>query len=382
MDIPNKIKILIVVRWPVGGIRTFMRYVFRQFNPEHYHLTILVPGIPEVNVLAKDLEGLDVTVIRLSERPSFLELFLAVTRQLMCGKYDLVHSQGYISGMCSALPSYLLRTPHVLTSHDMLSNEHFKGLSGALKRVALGVTLSLTTKLHSVSNDARKNITQFFPFLDRGDKCVVIKNGIESSRFVDAIARDLRTEFHLPSDVFLIGFLGRFMAPKGFIYLVDAIDQLRKSGPLKQRPLVLAFGEGGFIREEKLVVEERGLQEYFSFLPFETNVAGVIKGLDLVVIPSLWETCPILPMEVLACGTPVVASNCIGLREVVHGTPAYVVPSRDSKALSDMLYTVMKERVTQPFTDFAAKAAAMFDSRNQAESIQRLYGNLIGEGRL
>lgn len=369
----QKKRILLVVRWPVGGIRTFMRYVYRRFDPNLYHFLILGPDNPELDVLAKDLEGLDFEVIKVSEHPSSSELLLAATRLLMHGSFDLVHSHGFTSGICTALPAFFCGTPHILTSHDVLSAAQFEGMGGWLKKMVMGVALSLVNTIHSVSNDAQANLLEFFPALsNKKDKCIVIMNGIETERFVHAAPRDLRGELGVEEDVFLIGFLGRFMAQKGFVYLVDAIEQLKVSGGLPKKPIVLTFGDGAFIREEKLAITERGLDNYFNFMPYTPNVASVIKGLDLVVMPSIWESCGLLAMETMVAGIPIISSDCIGLREVVRNTPAYTVPSKDSKALAEGIRLFMEKDMRKYFTDFAQLAVERYDVTSTVTALKAL----------
>ena len=182
---------------------------------------------------------------------------------------------------------------------------------------------NLIDTVQPVSHDAQANLLEQFPALDRREgELIVNPNGIKVEGLVNADARNLRGELGLGEDAFLIGFLGRFMAQKGFRYLVDAVALLRKKGGLPKRPLVLPFGEGAFIREENQATKDRGLQDYFCFMPFTPNVAGTINGLDVVVMPSLWETCGLLTMEVLVCGTPLNSNDCIRLREVLQETPA------------------------------------------------------------
>ena len=89
---------------------------------------------------------------------------------------------------------------------------------------------------------------------------------------------------------------------------------------------MLCFGWGGFIREEQVEIKRRGLENNFHFLPFQENPARAIRGVDVVVMPSLWEACPLLPMEVLVAGVPVIGTDCVGMREVLLDTPARVVP--------------------------------------------------------
>lgn len=374
----RKKRILLVVRWPVGGIRTFMSYVYRRFDPEQYHFAILGPKNHELDILAKDLDVLDIEIFKVSEYPTSSELFIAAARLILTGRYDLVHSHGFTSGICAAIPAFLFCTPHIITSHDMLSSAQFKGFSGRMKKMFLGVALTLAHKIHSVSYDAKANLLEFYPMLaKKSDKCIVIPNAIESERFTNAVPRDLRGELELGEDVFLIGFLGRFMSLKGFVYLVDAIERLVQSGNMLKKPIVLGFGEGGFVREERAALSARGLEEYFRFLPFTTNVADVIKGVDLIVMPSLSEACGLLAMETLVAGTPIIASDCIGLREVVRDTPAYVVPSKDSKSLDEGIRHFMRTDMRQPFIDFAPKAAQRYDVKITAKSMQDLINEIV-----
>ena len=340
----KKRNVLLVVRWPVGGIRTFIRYVYRKFDPERWRFTILAPNIAEMRVLIDDLSDLDVRYVPVEENPSTISFALKVTGELMCGRYDVVHSHGFISGMCAALSAKLSRTAHLMTSHDVINENQFVGTKGKLKKLVMGSLLDLIDIIHSVSHDAENNLLLYFPALARRKgRCIVIYNGIEVERFQDGVPRDLRGELGMNKKVFLIGFFGRFMSQKGFRYLVDAIELLRQDTRLFKRPVVLTFGDGGFVREEKQALLKKGLDGYFRFLPFTPNVACTIKGLDLIVIPSLWEACPILPMEILACGTPLIASNCIGLREIVKDTPTYIVSPKSSLELAEGIKSLMME---------------------------------------
>jgi glycosyltransferase involved in cell wall biosynthesis len=370
-------KILLIVRWPVGGIRTYIRYVYRSFDPEKWRLTILAPDISEMRVLITDLAGLNVRFIPIEENPSPVSYYMKVTSTLMRERYDLVHSHGFTSAMAMALPAFLRRTPHLMTSHDILNIQQFAGLKGWCKHLGMAWLFGLIDLVHSVSNDAQENLFEYFPSLSRKNgKCVVIPNGIEVERFVEAEPRDLRGELGLDENVFLIGFLGRFMSQKGFRYLVDAIELLRANEFLPKRPLVLTFGDGGFIREEKQAVQERGLEDNFVFMPFTPNVAGTIKGLDVVIMPSIWEACGLLAMETLVCGVPLIGSNCIGLREVLKGTPAIVVEKADAADLARALVQEMEMSSRESFLNFRETAKKMFDIRKTSQTLENIYDRM------
>jgi len=370
----KKHRILLVVKHPVGGIRTFFRYVYKGFCSEKYQFTLIAPNFPETRVLLEDLRELDLHYIPTDHNVSNKELFRLVTTTIRGQSFGLIHSHGFTSGACSIIGALSKQIPHILTCHDVFTSGQFVGLKGFVRKSALGVMLSMIDCIHCVSNDARDNLLAYLPILKLfKQKVITILHGIEVEPFLNAERRDLRREFSLPSDSFLIGFMGRFMAQKGFRYLVDALEQLKKIENLRKEPIVLAFGEpDGFIREEQDLVKKRGLAGSILFLPFVPNVAATLKGLDIIAMPSLWEACGLLAMEAMVAGVPLVGTDCIGLREVQRNTPAHVVPARNGIALAEALLLEMRNPSTARAMGFATEAAARFQVKDRAAEIEKL----------
>lgn len=374
----EKTKILLVIRWPVGGIRTYLRYVYGKFDPIRYSITMLVPEVFEIPFLMEDLKKQKITLISLSKIPNAKEFMLRLFSLLRKEKFDVIHSHGLTAGLYTLFPAIVFRIPHLVTIHDQFLRNQFRGLQGKAKKMFLFAAMPLFTRIHAVSNDVKENLIEFILSLKvLPSKITVINNGIETERFVNATALNLRKEFSLPNNSFLIGFLGRFMSQKGFVYLVEAMETLDKRNDLKKTPIVLAFGEGGFIREEKAAIEKKGLKDSIRFLPFTSNIAPVLKGLDLVVMPSLWEACPLMPMEALVAGVPLIGTNCLGLREVLKETPCVMVPVKNSIALAEAIYQEMKNPSKDAAEGFREKAVSRFDVKNHCLALNTLLHEII-----
>ncbi|MFP4573032.1 MAG: glycosyltransferase, partial [Desulfobacterales bacterium] len=133
---------MLVVRHPVGGIRTFMRYVYRNFDPKDWKFTIIAPDLAQMKFLLEDLSMHDIKWVQVSDTASTLEISRIVFAQLRGGKYALVHSHGFTSGMCAALPAFAMRTPHLMTSHDVINKNQFSGIKGRLKRNGMAILFS------------------------------------------------------------------------------------------------------------------------------------------------------------------------------------------------------------------------------------------------
>ena len=374
----KKRKILLVVRHPVGGIRTFFRYVYRTFSAEKYQFTLVAPDLPETGFLREDLKELDLNYVPFGRNVSGHELFWKITRTIRSGEFDLIHSHGFTAGACAALGAVINRKPHILTCHDVFTERQFAGLKGRIKRVGLAGLMLTIDRIHCVSHDARENLLSTLPILTLRQRHVIaIPHGIDVEVFLGAGRRDLRLELGLSSDTFLIGFLGRFMAQKGFRYLVDAVAEIIETTDLRRRPVVLAFGDDGFIREEKEEVRRKGIADVVHFLPFVADVASTLKGLDVVVMPSLWEACGLLAMEAMVAGVPLIGTSCIGLREVLCNTPATAVRPGDSVALAKALISEMKHPTTEQARDFVARAAVRYQVQGPAADLEQLLTQLI-----
>ena len=105
-----------------------MRYVYSRFDPSKYEFTLVAPKVDEVEVLSKDLSNLDVRYKLVEERPSFLQFLKTVTREILKSRYNLIHSHGTTSGICAAVGSFLKKTPHILTLHEVFHRKAVQGV--------------------------------------------------------------------------------------------------------------------------------------------------------------------------------------------------------------------------------------------------------------
>jgi glycosyltransferase involved in cell wall biosynthesis len=366
------VNILMAARWPVGGIRTFFRYVYTQPSLDGCRVTLLAPG----DDLQSDL-GRHLTPSAFSVRPtegSAAGLCLAIRRELRGRAYDLLHTHGLTAGILGQIARIGTRTPHLLTVHDVFLPTTFRGLAGRLRRATINRVLSSVDGVHAVGGDCAANFRRYIASVP-GCRVHAITNGIDTQRFAGATPIDIRREQRLGADTALIGFFGRFMAPKGFRTLVDAVELLAGSGPV--RPFrVITFGWGGFIREDYDYLRSKGLGEFFIQRQHTDEPERWMKGLDVVVMPSRWEACGLLAMEALAAGVPIVGSDCIGLREVLAATPARMVEPGNAAALAQALGRELEERRSAEFQAYSPTAVERFSVARNASALRSLYDEL------
>ncbi len=376
-------RILIVCQWPLGGIRTYLKYNYRQFPRDRFEITILANPAIEKDALAEDMAQLGIEVVWAEPWRGHNVLFRRVRQLLKREPFDLIHSQGFISAVHSSIANRTPHVPHVMTMHGVLEEKRFAGLLGGLKKGIFERLMKRVDVLVGVGDDILQHVRSGLPSLnDREDRWVTIRNGIDPAPFLkdypDARA-DLRRSLDIPDDTFVFGYFGRFMPEKGFNFLLDAVREIVDNDTAPRRFVLMAVGSGDYESKYRGDTTRYGLDDTVRFRPFEREVAALMQGCDCVVMPSIWEAYPLLTSEVLCCGIPIIATDCVGLREAVADTPAISVPAGDSSALAPAMTAAMENSdLAEPFRAFRDEAGRRYDVRHAAEKLVALFDKLTG----
>ncbi len=379
-------RVLVVARWPVGGIRTHLLANYAALHDAGFRFTFVGPADETLNGLRAgfgDIEGAGFIGAPVENRRC--RLWPVVRGLLREGRFGLLHAHGVTAAAHTALANLGIGVPHVVTLHEPLRTNQFPGWLGRLKRWTLARALGQADAIVTVSDDARMNLLEHFPSLwSRAERLLTVPNGIHAERYAIAPeqpANDLRDQLGLDAQPFLLGFLGRFMPEKGFPVLLEAVERLAREETVRPFHLV-GFGSGDFRREYQKAILRRGLEKVVSLLDQVADVRPVLSQLDLVVVPSLWEASSLVSMEAMAAGVPVLGSDCIGLREVLRGTPSRLAATNDAAALAAGLRAALDEPWTEAARTFAAEAQARFDNVHSVRRLTTLFESLAsGAGR-
>lgn len=132
-------------------------------------------------------------------------------------------------------------------------------------------------------------------------------------------------------------FVGRLRIRKGVEVLLEALDAVRRSHPGTR---LLIAGDGEHRAALKRKAAELGLGPAVLFLGRcdASRVRGLLGGAAALVVPSTYEGMPLVVLEAMEAGLPVVASRVSGIPEVVEdGRTGWLVPPEDPQALAAAL---------------------------------------------
>ena len=172
------------------------------------------------------------------------------------------------------------------------------------------------------------------------DRLIVVPNGVDFERYAQASPADL-TLLGIPPLFPTITFAGRLDPQK------DPFLFLEAAGLAAQVETGLHFllvGEGPLRGAIEDWIRDHRLEQRVHLAGWSDTLEGILKRSAAFVLSSRWEGMANVLLEAMAAGTPVIATDVEGVREVLSdGLSGQVVPSRDPKALCAAILDVFRD---------------------------------------
>ncbi len=239
----------------------------------------------------------------------------------------------------------------------------------------------MTTRLVAVSPEVRDELVELG--VAPVEKFSVIRLGIDlDSRIVaggDGDRDELRRLFGVPAESFVVGWIGRMTAIKHLPDVLAAVASLRERGVDAKLCLV---GDG----PDRELTEQRaydlGIARHVLFVGYQQDVAPYYAFFDALLLPSGNEGTPVVAIESLAAGTPVVATSVGGVPDVVeNGTDGFLAPVGDVGALTGALERLARNPELRTEMGRAGRARTLprYRVERLVDDVDALYRVLLAE---
>ncbi len=177
----------------------------------------------------------------------------------------------------------------------------------------------------------------------------------------------------------LVGFAGRFVEEKGFDYLLQAIPHVRAKMPnvkFVYAGEINVVYEHFFDRWRHLVDQERASIVTLGLIRDQQQLANFYAMCDVFALPSRTDCFPSVQIEAMLSGTPVVATNIPGAREVVRVTGmGKLVTPRDPQAIANGLVEVLQNR--DAYVKTRAQVREIFNTEKTLDEYEALFESLV-----
>jgi glycosyltransferase involved in cell wall biosynthesis len=201
------------------------------------------------------------------------------------------------------------------------------------------------------------------------DKIIMIKNGIETDRFVPLPGKN----GHRP----LVGCFARVVPIKGITTLIKAAKIVCDKFPA-DFVVVGEIQDEAYYDECKTMVEKFGIADRFKFIGHADAVEWYHK-VDVFTLSSNSEGVPYALLEAMSCGLPCVCTDVGGISEILAGGLGYVVPAGQPEQLAQEIYKLLENKELRIEMGQRATAVARekYTIREEAENILNLYKGLV-----
>jgi len=255
---------------------------------------------------------------------------------------SVVHVHDYASAPYAVLGGRLaLRKPVLFTAHGLLF-EGFEGLRGRYRffsRFFSGIT--------AVSEEVS---ARHRAYLGWGKAIPVVRNGVPAVNRGAGLREEVRRELGLSPDDRLFLAVGNPRPEKGFEDLIDATALLGKEARGKVRAYTAVAGRfdgSAYCRMLSGRVEEQGVQDRCLFLGYRKDTAALYSAADAFVLSSRSEGLPMVILEAMTAGLPVIATRVGGVPDAVGDRGLLVDPGAPEALASAMARMVEDDDLAQ-----------------------------------
>lgn len=259
---------------------------------------------------------------------SFFTNYLKAISIINAFKADVVHSHMFHANIFTRLLRLTLKM------RKLICSAHSSNEGGKLRMLIYRITdhlCDVTTNVSEVATNCfiEKRATP------KG-RIKTIPNGVDTNFFKFSLSarKQIRSDLLVKSDEFLILAVGRLVPAKDYPNLFDSLKILIDSC-CKVR---LAIAGDGELKNDLIAMSKsHNIFNKVNFLGSRADIPGLMSAADVFVLSSEWEGFGLVVAEAMACGRPVVATDCGGPADIVIQKD-FTVNIKDPIALASALH--------------------------------------------
>ena len=352
-------------------IRNLLRYLAQLDHTSEYVLICRPDDRAPIAAMAPNFTPL----VDRSKPYSISEQF-TIPARLIRHPVDLFHAPHYV------LPP-LVPGPAIVTIHDcihlMFPQYLPNRLAYAYAKASLWAAAHRAARVLTVSETSKADIVRYCGIA--GDRVTVIYNAIDE-RFLQEPSKqevsDTRERYQLDGPFVL--YVGNIKPHKNLERLIEAFHLVRREGFERLKLLIIGDQISKYPRLRR-AVDRYKLHKHVRFLGFVSTdtLASLYRLATVFAFPSLYEGFGLPPLEAMASGTPVVASNTSSLPEVL-GDAAVLVDPYSSAAIAAGLTRVLSDAdLRARLRELGLERARTFSWEDSVRKVKAVYDAVGGQ---
>lgn len=362
----------IVVTSKLSGAEKIALLICR--NLKNNYKPVFVCGGNELNNLVKTY-NIDSEIVDFSE--NIFKIISNLKKIIKDRHIDIIHAHDNRA----SLYAYLVKKIFLL---DVLIVSHIHNCYPWLEKVSVyKIVDMLVRNKFDASITCGSVVNQFYlknAKYAKKEKIYNISNFIDISEINNKNQKegtnDILEKFKIDQRKFIFGFIGRLSEQKG---LIPFINELAKHKSKFKDCLFLLVGSGEQEQEIRQLIGRLEMEEMFILTGYQTDVYKYYSIIDIFFLPSIYEGLPMVLLEAMSLGKPVVSMNVGGISELItNGENGILVQPGDYKQFIEHLYILKNNK--SKMAQFQEKSKTLikdkFDIKTQILKIESLYKKL------
>jgi len=359
----------------IGGAETNLLNILRFSDGANFEpVAVLLPGAgPLVSRLqAQDMwvEFVDYYGLRMTSPWRFCQTVGQLCRWVHRTKADIIHLNHEYLIEYAYWAGRLTHTPVICHVRNLASSSFIQRNRRYFAGVAQLVAISRVVEAHMLQHGTL------------ADKISLIYDGIDVKRFeATETETAIRNEWATLVGAQVVGFVGRLVGWKGIEDLIRAAPMVLTVMPNIIFVVVGTDEEGGrYAQQLKTLTKTCGVDQAFRFVGFRRDVATVLHGMDIFVLPSHREPLGNVVLEAMAAGRLVVATDDGGAAELLQDKKTgFLTPSQQPAALAQAIVQALQlDAAKRECMITAAKLSVQmqFTIQRQVSQLGSLYQSM------
>jgi len=328
--IPAPLSIVILIdSLDIGGAQRLVDLQVRAMAKSHHHIRVV--NLAGASPLSATMRGSGIEVVDLGQaRLRDVAAFLRLRRLLARWQPDIIHAHLLHATLAGALLKFLTGAALVVTLHSEEANRgSFSAqIKNGLERIVLRRVVDRV--IACGPRVARWQGERL------GERVIdIVPNRIPAALPLTPDQREaLRSELGCtPQDQVCLA-VGRLTRQKGFDVLVRAFGRLAPDRPSAK---LIVAGDGEDRAALADLVQATGTSSSVRWLGARSDVMRLMASADIFVLSSRWEGLPLVMLEAMTAGLPIVATEVGDVATVAGSNAAILVPPDDDAALAAAL---------------------------------------------
>ena len=362
-----------------GGAEKSVIRLIRGLNKENFQLSLLLGKIkgPLKEEIHKEVSVKELNTLHI--RYAFLKLIKYFQQE----RPDIFVSFLSHVNVTSVLAKIFSRTKTKLIISERTTFSHIPEITKTIKNKLLAslflkplvkFTYPLADAIVCVSKGVAEDISRFLLF--KINKVKVIYNPTVSDELYTLANQPVEHLWFLNKKIPIILAVGRLTKAKDYPTLLRAFALISK----KKKVRLVILGEGEERKSLKNLVRELDISENIAFLGFQKNPYKYMQKASVFVLSSKREGFPNVLVEAMACGVPVVSTDCqSGPNEIIkNGENGILVPVGDEEALAEAILKVLDNSLLQQRFSIEGKRKAQgFTAEKSIKEYEKLFREVL-----